>query len=297
MVVWSWEGDPDTKGKETWNVYTDTLNQKFEKAFKKGQKKVKIDSERFLDLKNMSQRRYDDPNKRRRVKREDKQEQKESEEEESIKWYWAADGNNSQDTWTEFEEDISAKLEKAFHSKSSKSVKIDKERYVDLSDSNSMFQARYDDTAKQRHVKREVVKATKRKQSSSTKSSISKKQKTSDSVATGTSSSHWEVQDLKAPSDVNFQHQKERELYQKYLQTQESGKGICNNLIHGPNAPPICNKSGWTWGTPNVLGVEGWNVWKCIRCGTVNTYPTDNCPNSCSWIEWGWICVDHNHTK
>jgi len=41
---------------------------KFEKALNQSKKKVKVDKERFVDLQNMLQRRYDDPMKRRSLK-------------------------------------------------------------------------------------------------------------------------------------------------------------------------------------------------------------------------------------
>lgn len=49
---------------------------------------------------------------------------------------------------------MAEKLEKAYNAKRKK-VKIDDERYVDMSDRDNMAQRRYDDSNKQRGVKRE----------------------------------------------------------------------------------------------------------------------------------------------
>lgn len=44
---------------------------RIEAEYKKGQKRVKVDDERFVDVTHMLQRRYDDETKRREVKREE----------------------------------------------------------------------------------------------------------------------------------------------------------------------------------------------------------------------------------
>jgi hypothetical protein len=46
-------------------------NTRIEAEYKKGQTKVKVDEERFIDVAHMLQRRYDDETKRREVKREE----------------------------------------------------------------------------------------------------------------------------------------------------------------------------------------------------------------------------------
>ena len=56
----------------------------------------------------------------------------------------------------------------------------------------------------------------------------------------------------------------------------------CSTLVHGPNAPAACPKSGT------------WNGWKCIRCGSFYEYPIGGCSNGCSWREWGWYVHFNN---
>jgi len=51
-------------------VYSDTLSEKLEKAYKAKKKKVDVDDERFVDLDALLQRRKDDEGKVRPVKRE-----------------------------------------------------------------------------------------------------------------------------------------------------------------------------------------------------------------------------------
>ncbi|GAM20617.1 hypothetical protein SAMD00019534_037920 [Acytostelium subglobosum LB1] len=75
--MWSWAGDsgggPANGGghQDVWIKYDLDFSKKLEDSFKKGDEEYKVDSQRFIDLKNMLQRRYDDNNKRRNVKRED----------------------------------------------------------------------------------------------------------------------------------------------------------------------------------------------------------------------------------
>jgi hypothetical protein len=64
-MSWFWWDD------NTWVPYTPTLNKLLETAHSAGKAKVNVDDERFVDFKNMLQRRIDDPQKRRNVKRED----------------------------------------------------------------------------------------------------------------------------------------------------------------------------------------------------------------------------------
>lgn len=201
--------------------------------------------------------------------------------------------------------------------------KVDDERYIDLKD---FVQRRYDDPNKRRNVKREIVASDeekpkkKRKQDEKEEEEDNSKgkkmkedkgteEKTADNP--NNTSSYWETLPQTVPTDPALQHKKERELYQRFLQHQESAQGnlylrnqmvlgTCNTLIHGPDAPPFCTKE------------KKWNVWKCIRCGTINKYPQASCQvqqvlllcpmvqgvqnvsNNCDWIQWGWICIDHN---
>eukprot|EP01132_Coremiostelium_polycephalum_P011351 gene11351-13898_t len=77
IATWSWAGDSGggpAKGgghQDIWVKYDKSLNRKLEKSFQRNKSKLKIDNERFADLQNMLQRRYDDVNKRRNIKRED----------------------------------------------------------------------------------------------------------------------------------------------------------------------------------------------------------------------------------
>jgi len=66
MTKWFWWDD------KTWIEYDKKLTKKLEKAWSKSENEVKIDNERFVDIQNMCQRRYDDPEKKRGVKREQK---------------------------------------------------------------------------------------------------------------------------------------------------------------------------------------------------------------------------------
>eukprot|EP01114_Cavostelium_apophysatum_P017118 TRINITY_DN5010_c0_g1_i1.p1 TRINITY_DN5010_c0_g1~~TRINITY_DN5010_c0_g1_i1.p1 ORF type:complete len:839 (+),score=296.05 TRINITY_DN5010_c0_g1_i1:94-2610(+) len=63
VMQWSWQSD------NGWVAYDEDATKKFEAAFQKKQKTVKVDDERFIDLKNMYQRRKDDPSKIRPVER------------------------------------------------------------------------------------------------------------------------------------------------------------------------------------------------------------------------------------
>jgi len=64
MVRWYWWDD------NTWVEYSQELIDKLERAWNKDYSEVKIDDDRFVDIQNMCQRRYDDPQKKRGVKRE-----------------------------------------------------------------------------------------------------------------------------------------------------------------------------------------------------------------------------------
>lgn len=64
-VSWLWLGDDKT----TWNEYNSRISEKIEEAHKAGKTKVRVDTQRFVDLQDMVQRRYDLSGKDRPVKR------------------------------------------------------------------------------------------------------------------------------------------------------------------------------------------------------------------------------------
>ncbi|EGG18645.1 poly(ADP-ribose) polymerase [Cavenderia fasciculata] len=71
-ATWYWAGDSAGGGhQDMWVKYDSAFAKKLEKAYVKNKPKVKVDSDRFCDMQNMLQRRYDDENKRRMLKRED----------------------------------------------------------------------------------------------------------------------------------------------------------------------------------------------------------------------------------
>jgi hypothetical protein len=62
-------GDSATGSQDNWVEYDSAASASFEAARQAGLEEVKVDGERFIDLKHMLQRRYDDLNKRRTIKR------------------------------------------------------------------------------------------------------------------------------------------------------------------------------------------------------------------------------------
>eukprot|EP01046_Picozoa_sp_COSAG06_P025602 COSAG06_NODE_2162_length_7444_cov_81.420150_4_plen_232_part_00 len=62
-------GDSVSGTQDNWVEYDSVASAKYEAAKQAGQDEVEVDSERFIDLNSMLQRRYDDQNKRRTVKR------------------------------------------------------------------------------------------------------------------------------------------------------------------------------------------------------------------------------------
>jgi len=62
-IRWSWMADSG------WVEYDKAMCEKIETAHKAGNKKMDVDTERYIDLENMLQRRKDDPTKRRAIKR------------------------------------------------------------------------------------------------------------------------------------------------------------------------------------------------------------------------------------
>eukprot|EP01122_Echinamoeba_exundans_P005780 TRINITY_DN15946_c0_g1_i1.p1 TRINITY_DN15946_c0_g1~~TRINITY_DN15946_c0_g1_i1.p1 ORF type:complete len:243 (+),score=30.07 TRINITY_DN15946_c0_g1_i1:27-755(+) len=61
---WFWYSDSG------WVPFSDSLNTDIERGYKAKTARVKVDNERFVDLQQLLQRRYDDENKCRMVKRE-----------------------------------------------------------------------------------------------------------------------------------------------------------------------------------------------------------------------------------
>jgi hypothetical protein len=62
-------GDSATGSQDNWVEYDSAASASFEAARRAGLDEVKVDTERFIDLKHMLQRRYDDVDKRRTIKR------------------------------------------------------------------------------------------------------------------------------------------------------------------------------------------------------------------------------------
>jgi len=69
---WFWANDSYSGHQNEWVKYEPDVIEKLEVAHDKKQKTVKIDSERYVDLQNMVQKRYDNVDKKRAVKREQK---------------------------------------------------------------------------------------------------------------------------------------------------------------------------------------------------------------------------------
>jgi len=61
---WYWKDDSD------WKEYDKKMTKKIEKSYRAKEKECKVDDQRFIDIGDMVQRRYDDKMKRRAVKRE-----------------------------------------------------------------------------------------------------------------------------------------------------------------------------------------------------------------------------------
>ena len=75
------------------------------------------------------------------------------------KWYWAGDSKGVQDAWVEYSPSQCDALERAYQNKRRKTVKVDDDRFVTFGNrKDKMTQKRYDDTDKQRTVKRETPK-------------------------------------------------------------------------------------------------------------------------------------------
>ena len=70
-VVWQWADDSATGSQDLWRDYSAALQTKLTNAYQKNQKKVRVDTQRFVDLSQTPylQKRYDDPSRRRLVQR------------------------------------------------------------------------------------------------------------------------------------------------------------------------------------------------------------------------------------
>eukprot|EP01116_Phalansterium_solitarium_P018522 TRINITY_DN4928_c0_g1_i3.p1 TRINITY_DN4928_c0_g1~~TRINITY_DN4928_c0_g1_i3.p1 ORF type:complete len:383 (-),score=112.18 TRINITY_DN4928_c0_g1_i3:736-1830(-) len=153
---WYWSKTNDPSNPEL-QEYPEDICAALEKALASttGTQKVRVDDERYVDVSSRDrpvQLRYDDKKKanERIVKRE------EQFDEEVVRWWWSADSSGKSDKWVEYAEPVAVQLEKGFKSKMA-SVRVDDDRYVDLSDLDNMLQRRNDDASKRRAVKREVT--------------------------------------------------------------------------------------------------------------------------------------------
>ena len=63
-VQWQWERDDSG-----WQTYDDAVSAQMEAARAAGEQHVYFDNERFADLQEMRQRRWDDPGRSRRIRR------------------------------------------------------------------------------------------------------------------------------------------------------------------------------------------------------------------------------------
>jgi hypothetical protein len=72
-AVWFWKSDlrKNDKDGEEWEPYGADDTAKLEKAFKKGQKTMKLNDKYKIDFKQMLQVRHDDPDRQRPIKRRD----------------------------------------------------------------------------------------------------------------------------------------------------------------------------------------------------------------------------------
>ena len=77
-VSWFWAGDGAKGHQDIWVQYDATMTKKLEDAFQAGLDEMKVDDQRYVDLKSkpMLQRRYDDKMKRRTIKRTVKKKKK-----------------------------------------------------------------------------------------------------------------------------------------------------------------------------------------------------------------------------
>ena len=72
LAIWQYRGDsdPPRKQHDIWITYFDSaFTRQLESSFASGQGDVRVDDQRLVDLKTMYQRRYDNRNRKRRVRR------------------------------------------------------------------------------------------------------------------------------------------------------------------------------------------------------------------------------------
>lgn len=109
---WYWEDEG------TMCPYEDSMSENIEIAYQNNAKEIRVDSERFIDLKNNVQRRYDNRSRTRKVKR--------MEEKTDLMWYWREDNGE----WRPYGISLSRRIEEQYLRKE-KILKIDDERYID----------------------------------------------------------------------------------------------------------------------------------------------------------------------
>ena len=70
-IIWQWADDSAKGSQDLWRDYSKNLQDKLNNAFAKNQKKVRVDTQRYVDLSQQPylQRRYDDNTRRRLVQR------------------------------------------------------------------------------------------------------------------------------------------------------------------------------------------------------------------------------------
>eukprot|EP01112_Ceratiomyxa_fruticulosa_P012218 TRINITY_DN3375_c0_g1_i4.p1 TRINITY_DN3375_c0_g1~~TRINITY_DN3375_c0_g1_i4.p1 ORF type:complete len:510 (+),score=117.43 TRINITY_DN3375_c0_g1_i4:257-1786(+) len=176
----------DSGKADKWIEYDVDIAEKLERSFGKSQKTVKLNKVRYVDLTDpdkLVEKSYEDDKKQIAVKRElettttttsssaKRKVDDDILDDSVVQWKWAGDGKTgSQSTWINYDKDIAEQIEKAYK-KGQKTVKIDKERYIDLNDPNEFLQRRYDDPNKRRLVKREDPESKKVKTAPSSSSS------------------------------------------------------------------------------------------------------------------------------
>eukprot|EP00026_Physarum_polycephalum_P006740 Phypoly_transcript_06792.p1 GENE.Phypoly_transcript_06792~~Phypoly_transcript_06792.p1 ORF type:complete len:557 (+),score=105.14 Phypoly_transcript_06792:27-1697(+) len=70
QIIWEWAGDSKAGGsQDIWVKYKADVAKKIEVAYQNKDAEFKLDDERFIDLKDMLQRRYDSKNKKRAIRR------------------------------------------------------------------------------------------------------------------------------------------------------------------------------------------------------------------------------------
>eukprot|EP01112_Ceratiomyxa_fruticulosa_P012219 TRINITY_DN3375_c0_g1_i9.p1 TRINITY_DN3375_c0_g1~~TRINITY_DN3375_c0_g1_i9.p1 ORF type:complete len:172 (+),score=44.78 TRINITY_DN3375_c0_g1_i9:257-772(+) len=143
----------DSGKADKWIEYDVDIAEKLERSFGKSQKTVKLNKVRYVDLTDpdkLVEKSYEDDKKQIAVKRElettttttsssaKRKVDDDILDDSVVQWKWAGDGKTgSQSTWINYDKDIAEQIEKAYK-KGQKTVKIDKERYIDLIDPNAI---------------------------------------------------------------------------------------------------------------------------------------------------------------